>query len=158
MRYELSSARAGARAEIEDVVGRADRFFVVLDDDHRVPKIAQAEERLQEARIVPLVEADTWFIEHVKHARQAGADLRREADALRFAAGERAAFPVEREIAEPDLEQESEARFDFAPHVGHDGLLLWGESEAADELRGLLDREFGEFVDVKFVLGPPPPS
>ena len=76
--------------DVDDVVGDADRLLVVLDDDHGVAEIAQPHERLDEAPVVALVQADRRLVEHVEHADEPAADLRREPDALRLAAGERA--------------------------------------------------------------------
>src|SRR6202008_3387781 len=80
---------AGARTHVELVVGGADGFFVVLDHDDRVAEGAQALERLDQAGVVALVQADGGLIEHVHHAGEAGTDLAREPDALRFAPRQR---------------------------------------------------------------------
>ena len=40
------------------MVGGADRFLVVLDDDHRIALIAQVLQRRQQAVVVPLVQTD----------------------------------------------------------------------------------------------------
>ena len=106
LRDDLAAARAGAGTEIENVIGRADRVFVVLDHDDGIPEIAQPAQRADEPVVVALMQADARLIEHVEDAGEPGADLRREPNALRFAAGERAALAIEREIAEPDLEEE----------------------------------------------------
>ena len=42
---------AGARPDVDDVVGDADRLLVVLDDEHRVAEIAQPDERLDQLRL-----------------------------------------------------------------------------------------------------------
>src|SRR5919198_843678 len=41
----MAAEVAGARTEIDHVVGDADRLLVVFDDDHGVPEIAKARER-----------------------------------------------------------------------------------------------------------------
>ena len=56
------------------------------------------------------MQSDAWFIEDIKNAGQTGADLRGQPNALRFAAGKRAALAIEREIAEPDFEQKFPSR------------------------------------------------
>ena len=81
---------AGARPHVDQIVGGPDRLLVMFDHDHRVAEVAQALERLQQALVVALVEADRRFVQDIKHAREPRADLRGEADALAFAAGERA--------------------------------------------------------------------
>ena len=55
-----------------------------------------------------LVQADRRLVQDVADADQAAADLRRQADALRFAAGQRAGLAVQRQVAQPDVEHESE--------------------------------------------------
>ena len=104
---------AGAGADVDDVVGEADRVLVVLDDDHGVADVAQARERAEQALVVALVQADRGFVEHVHHADQARADLRGQADALRFAAGQRVGLAFEGEVIEADVDQEAQALADF---------------------------------------------
>ncbi len=120
MRDDLAAARTGARPKIENVIRRANRFFVVLDHDDGIPEIAQPAKRVEEPRVVALMQADARFIEHVKNTGQTRADLRREPDALRFAAGKRAALAIQREIIEPDLDEKLQPRIDLAHHVGND--------------------------------------
>ena len=86
LRDHLAAVDPGAGAEIDHVVGAADRILVVLDHDHRVAEVAQALERFDQPVVVALVEADLGFVEHVEHAREARTYLAREADSLRFPA------------------------------------------------------------------------
>ena len=44
---DLSAEVPGAGPEVDHVIGRADRLFVVLDDEHGVAEIAQAAQRLR---------------------------------------------------------------------------------------------------------------
>ena len=129
LRDELAAARARAGTEVEDVIGGADGVLVVLDDDHGIAEVAQAAQRADEPVVVALMQADARLVEHVETAREPGADLRGEPDALRFAAAERAAFAIEREIAEPDFDEETQPRRDLAPHLAGDELLLLVEHE-----------------------------
>ena len=135
--HHFAAARAGARPEIDQVIGGANRFFVVFDDDDGVAEIAQPAERSEQPRVVALVKSDAGLIQHVKNAGQARADLGGEANPLRFTARKRAAFAIEREIAESDFKQELQARLNFADHLGHDGLLLIGQVEPIHVARGL---------------------
>ena len=120
LRHDLAAARAGARPEIENVIGRADRFLIVLDHDDGIPEIAQPAQRAEQPRVVALMQADARFVQHVKNAGQPGTDLRRQPDSLRFAAGKRAALAIEREIAEADLDEKLQARLNLANHFGDD--------------------------------------
>ena len=83
---EVAAALAGAGADVDDVVGAADRVLVVLDDDQRVALVAERLQRTEQDLVVARVQADRRLVEHVAHALQVAAELRREADALRFAA------------------------------------------------------------------------
>ena len=89
-----------------DPVGGAHRLLVVLDDQHRVAQVAHALQRLDQAGVVARVQADARLVQHVQHADQARADLRRQPDALRLAAGERAGRAVERQVVQPDVDHE----------------------------------------------------
>ena len=59
----------------------------MLYDDQCIAQISQLAERLQQTPIVPLMEADARLVQDVDDAFQAGADLRRQPDALCLAAG-----------------------------------------------------------------------
>ena len=109
------NARPGSH--LHHVVRGADRVLVVLDHDDRVADVAKALERRDHLDVVLRVQADARLVEHVEHAHQAGADLRRQADALRLAAGERARAAVEVQIVEADTQQELEAAADLLEHL-----------------------------------------
>ena len=148
LRDELATARTGARPEIENVIRRANRFLVVLDHDDGIPEIAQPAERRQQPCVVALMQADARLIEHIKNAGQTRADLRREPDALRFAAGKRAAFAVQGQIVEPDFDEKLQPRLNLAQDVGDDFALLLCQVHPRDELRRGFDRQLRELMDV----------
>jgi hypothetical protein len=77
------------RAEVDDVVGAADRVLVVLDDDQRVALGAELLQRVEQDLVVARMQADGRLVEDVADAAQVRAELRREPDALRLAARER---------------------------------------------------------------------
>ena len=67
---DVAAVLARAGADVDDVVGDLDGVLVVLDDEHRVAEVAQAHERVDEAAVVALVQADRRLVEHVEHARR----------------------------------------------------------------------------------------
>ena len=144
---DVAAEPAGAGAEIEHIVGVADGFFVVLDDQHRVAQIAQALERLDQAVVVALVQADGGLVEDVENAAQARADLRGEADALAFAAGERGGIAVERKVVEADGAEEFEALDDFAADALGDQCFARGEVELDGRRERAIERQSGEVGD-----------
>ena len=73
----LAAMDAGAGADIDDMVGGEDGVLVMLHHDDGVAEVAQVPQRLQQAGVVALVQADRRLVEHVEHAGQAGADLAR---------------------------------------------------------------------------------
>ena len=81
----MAAMHPGTGANIDHVIGQADRVLIMLHHDHRVADIAQMDEGFEQAFIVALVQADRGFVQHIKHACEARADLRGQADALAFA-------------------------------------------------------------------------
>ena len=75
----------GADAEVDHVVGSANRLLVMLHHYDRVAQVAQPSERGQEPLVVMLMQSDRRLVEHVEDPGQAGPDLRRQPDPLRFA-------------------------------------------------------------------------
>ena len=92
--HDVAAVLAGAGADVDRPVGRADRVLVVLDDDQGVAQVAQPDQGLDEPAVVALVQPDRRLVEHVEHADQARPDLRGEPDALGLAAGERSRRPA----------------------------------------------------------------
>src|SRR5690606_37668616 len=87
---DMATVNAGARTDVEDMVGGQNGILVVLDDDNRIAEIAQAAQGLEQAGIVALMQADRGLVEHIKHAGESRADLAGEPDALALAARKRA--------------------------------------------------------------------
>ena len=123
-RDDLAAMHARAGADIDDMVGMQDGVLVMLHDEHRIAEVAQVLQRVEQPRVVALMQADGRLVQHVKHARQPGADLRGEPDALAFAAGERAGIAAERQIIEADIVQEAQALADFLQDARGDLVLL----------------------------------
>ena len=95
----------------------------MLDDDQRVAQIAQALERLEQAGVVALVQADGGLVEDVQNAHQRRADLRGQADALRLAAGERAGAARERQVVKAHVREEAQAGVDLLQDLFRNELL-----------------------------------
>ena len=117
----------GTGADVDDPVGVPDGVFVVLDDDQGVAEVLEPDQGLDQPVVVALVQPDRRLVEDVEHAHQARADLGRQPDPLRLAAGQRAGRPVEREVVEADVEQEVEPLLDLLEHPLGD-LSLAGAS------------------------------
>ena len=87
--------RAGAGAHVDQIVGRADRVLVVLYHQHRISDVRQIAQGTDQPLIIALMQANRRFIKHIHHAHQACANLRRQANALRFATGKAIGFTLQ---------------------------------------------------------------
>jgi hypothetical protein len=65
-----------ARSHVNDVVSFPYGFLIMLDDDQRVAQVAQAMQRAYQFSVIPLVQADAWFIKNVEYTHEVAADLR----------------------------------------------------------------------------------
>ena len=148
---DLAAVHAGAGADVDDVVGLADRLLVVLDDDHGVAGVAQVLQRGQQPVVVALVQPDRRLVEHVEHAGQPAADLARQPDALALAARERAGVARQRQVVEPDVDQEPEPLADLLQDRPGDLVPLRGQARRhrLDPGQRLADRHPHHLADVQ---------
>ena len=144
---DASAVHAGARPHVDDVVGGHDRFVVVLNDKYGVAEVAQLAQRVEQARVVPLVQPNGRLVENVQHAHQRRADLRRQPDALRLAARQRRRGAIEREVLQPDVDQEVQSVGDLAQDALGDRLLARRQRQLGEELVRIADRQPRELMD-----------
>jgi hypothetical protein len=65
---DVPAVLARARAHVDEPVGAPHHLLVVLDDEHRVPEVAQPLERADQLVVVALVQPDRRLVEDVEHA------------------------------------------------------------------------------------------
>ena len=123
----LSAVLAGAGTQVDDPIGGEDGLAVVLDHQHGIAQVAQTLQGVQQAGIIARVQTDGWLVQHIQHAHQARADLGRQADALRFAAGEAGRRALQGEVVQTDIHQEAQAGLDLFQDALGDSLLARGE-------------------------------
>ena len=87
---DLAALGAGARAEVDDVVGDRDRLGLVLDDEHGVALVAQPQQQAVHALHVVRVQADRGLVEDVRHVGERRAEVTDHLGALRLSARQRA--------------------------------------------------------------------
>ena len=148
----LATVLAGTRADVDDPVGDPHGLLVVLDDDEGVAEVLEADEGLDQPLVVALVQADRRLVEDVEHAHEPGADLGREADALRLTARQRPAGSIEGEVVEADVEQELQTLLDLLEHPLADLALADRQVEGAQVVGGLVDRQRADLGDVLAAL------
>ena len=147
--HQLTPARPGPGADVENVVGGADRVLIVLNDDHGIPKIAKVAEGLDEAVVVALVQADAWLVEDIQHPRKTRADLGGQPDALGFAAGKRAALAVELQVVQADFVQKPQSLLNLPQHILHDIRFGFREGKRPHHSGSLANREGTEFLNAE---------
>ena len=148
---DAAAAGAAFGAHVDDPVGGLDDVEVVLDDEERAAAVDELAEGGEELGDIVEVEAGGGFVEDVEGAaagfrcglvgggtavgdRTGGGEMRRELDALGFAAGERGGGLAEADVAEADLVEDVEL-------VGD----LWGSGEVD---QSFLDGHVEDVVDV----------
>ena len=82
---DLTTEAACLRPHIDDMVCLKHHILVMLDDDDGIPQITELLQRMDEAHIVSLVEANARLIEDIEYLDQLGTDLRRQANTLALA-------------------------------------------------------------------------
>ena len=127
LRHHAAAALARARADVDDVVGAADRVLVVLHHHQRVAHVAQLVQGVQQDLVVARMQADGRLVQHVAHTLQMAAELRRQPDALRLAAREGRRAAVQRQVTQPDVFEEGQAAFDLGQQVARDIGLAPGQ-------------------------------
>ena len=73
--HDATSVNSRAWTEVNNVIGAADGFFIMLYHHYRIAKVAQMKQGIEQALIVPLVKPNGGFIEDVHNAHQPRTDL-----------------------------------------------------------------------------------
>src|ERR1017187_3478166 len=149
LRNNFPAAGTRARTKIDNVIGRSDCFFVVLNHDDGIAQIAETSQRLEQARVVALVEPNTRFVENIKDAGETRTDLCGQSNSLRFAAGERPALAIQRQISQSDLNQKLQTRLNFADDFRRDCSLLRSKIKTFGIMSRRFDRLFAELMNVE---------
>ncbi len=122
-----------ARTDVHDIVRRPHGVLVVFDDEQRVPQIAQSFEGIEKPLVIPLMQTDARLVENVQHPRERASDLRREADALTFAARQGRRAARQREIVETDADQEIDPAADLFQDHPRDRVLRGRQLQRAQK-------------------------
>jgi len=117
----------GKGAQVQNPIRIQDGIVVMFNNQDSIPQIAQPFKRIQQAGVVARVQPNGRLVQYVQHTHQARADLRRQADALCFAARQRGGCALQREVIQPHIHQETQARPDFLQNPLGDFLLPAGE-------------------------------
>ena len=90
------------------------------------------------------MQADRGLVENVDHAHQSAADLGRQTNALRLAAGQGRRAALEREIVEAAAQQKPEAPANLLERLGGDQLPRFVEIERLKEGEGIANAQIAD--------------
>ena len=107
-RDHLAAGDAGPWPQVDHIVRSADRLLVVLNHQDGVAKVAQPLQCVEQPDIVPLVQTDTGLVQDVEDTHERAADLGRQTDALPLPSRQRGGRPIQRQVIQPDVYQESQ--------------------------------------------------
>ena len=99
----------------------------MFDHQQAIAEIAHLFQRADQPGVVTLMQTNRRLIEHVQHAGQLAADLRRQPDTLRFATAERPRRTGHCQVIQTDIGQEADARRDLFEHLIGDLLIAFAE-------------------------------
>src|SRR5215211_6140216 len=80
--YDAAAVLTSTWADVDRPVRRLDRFLVVFHNDQGVAQIPEAQQSLDQAPVVPLVQPDAGLVEHIEDPDKSRTDLRGEPDSL----------------------------------------------------------------------------
>ena len=144
----MAAVDPGARSQVDDVVGAAQRLLVVLHHDQGVAQVPEVNQGFQQALVVALVQPDGRLVEDVEHPHQGGTDLGGQPDALRLAAGEGGGAAVQGEVLQPDAGHEGKTVAHLLQDLRRDLLFRLVEAHAGEEVHRLLHAHVRDLVDV----------
>ena len=100
------------RPNVHDPVGVAHDVQLMLDHEDGVPRCLEPVERAEERLGVDRMETGRRLVQHVHDAEQVAVHLGAEPEALELARGEGRRAALEREVAEPQVQQHLEPLLD----------------------------------------------
>ena len=146
LKNNMPSFDAGTRSHINDVIGGEDGFRIVLHHQDSISEVPEAPQVFQQTPIVPVVEADTGFIQNVKDARQTRTDLGGQSDALILPPRKGGRRPVQGEVIQSDTPEKPQTLLDLPENPISDGCFLLGEFQIVKESCRFFDGKAGDVL------------
>ena len=104
---------AGTRSNVHNIVCRTHRILIMFHDNDRIAKITQMLQCSEQFVIIPLVQADTWLVQNISYPHQAGTDLCRKTDSLRFSSGQCSGSTGKRQVIQTYIHQKLNSCLDL---------------------------------------------
>src|SRR5579859_1330972 len=97
--------------------------------------------------VIALMQADAWLVEHVQHTLQAGPDLGRQTNTLRFAAAQSGRAAQQRQIIEPHVLQKGQPGANFLQNEPGDVHFFFSELHVVQKIYRIVDTELADVHD-----------
>ena len=144
LKNQLAAFLAATGTDIEQMIGRTDDRFLVLDNEQGVALVTQVVHHPNEPADVARMKSDARLIHHEESVNERCAKAGGEVDALHFAAAQGAGRAIEREIAHSDFAKITEPSHDFgAQHLRR--RVVRRNDQAVEKIARLRDRQSGKF-------------
>ena len=145
----LSAVFPGSRADIHQIICRADHLQVVFDHQNGVAQVAQAAQDGDQTLGVALVQADGRLVEHVQHAGQTGAEQGGQAQALGLARRKGRRGALHAQVARADFEQAANAVVEIVEDGFGDQGFIRGEvrGQAVEPVAQVVERQVRQADD-----------
>lgn len=104
----LAAVLACARADVHQPVRAAQHLQIMLDHEQGIAAGLELRQCVVQGLAVGRMQAGSRLIQHVHHAEQAGADLRRQAQALQLARRQRWSGAIHRQITQAERLQRAD--------------------------------------------------
>ena len=118
---------ACGRANVDDPVGAANNIHLMLHDEQRIAHRLQSGERAQQSLGIGGMEPGRRLVHHIDDPEEVGDHLGRQPQPLEFAGRQGWGAPLQRQIAEAEVEQHRQPAAQIAGDaLDHQGLLRVG--------------------------------
>ena len=117
----------------------------MFNHNHGVAQVAQEGQRLKQAVIISLVQADGGFVEYIHHTDQPGTYLAGKANALRFTTGQGFCATAEGEVIQPDIDQKTQTFLDLLGYFFGNLAFTALDLELVEKIQCLAYRQVGDF-------------
>ncbi len=77
----------GTWTYIDNMVGRGDSVFIMLNHNNGIAQISESHQGLEESFIITLVQANRGLVKDIHHTHKASTNLAGQPDTLGFTAG-----------------------------------------------------------------------
>ena len=131
--------RAGPGSEIDHVIGAPNRFFVVLNHQHGVAKIAQRRKCIEQTAVVARMQSYRRLVEHIKHAAKLRSNLCSQANSLPFTARQGRRRTIESQVPKTDRFQKSQPRLNLSQDESGNLFLALAELDLIEGLNRIFD-------------------